>query len=128
MSEMTIEEQRALCAEVMGWTFHKQHADGPWPRGETILFENVWVDKDGHVVVADFRYRPDADTPEGREQANELLEALRPTIHVTLEILDNRVAVILRDIEDPDWLMLGGGRKWPAALVAAVAGMQEKEK
>ncbi|MFH1615794.1 MAG: hypothetical protein ABIG61_12025 [Planctomycetota bacterium] len=70
-------------------------------------------------------YAPDKNI----EQANELWEALPPTIHVTIETIDNWATVTLRDIEDPDWLVRGEGRKWPAALVVAMAKMQaEKEK
>ncbi len=133
---MNIEQQRAACAEFMGW----RKAKAEFSDNDFWLIPNA----DGKTAIVGPRlaelssvYSPDLDDPASREQANELWKKLiEKGYYVTFvnveylahpnELPSFHAILYKRHGTMPE--IVASGIWWNAALVQAVAKLQEQRE
>ena len=118
---MNIEEQRAACARFAGWKRVEYNPEIDAKLGPPFL--PCYQKENGWVVCDVLRYHPDTDV----QQANELIKAVTTTGRTVLvyhrpEGVGDEVEILGLDLEDN---IDSDDPKWPAALTAAVAELQE---
>ena len=123
---MNITDQRAACARFMGW--HKENLECVYD-GPSGVYANWWCDDANKIVIRCRPYHPDLDTPESREQANELLHKVYEAVF-QIEISFHGYPVSVQIYPDVgDTVFEGIGKWWNPAFVEAVAKLQiEREK
>lgn len=120
-------ENAELCARFMGWhyePYREYHSIDPEDE-KYASEEGYWVDEKGNGVSAG-SYNPASDTPAGREQANELWNAVDKKGFFLL-FFDNGKCVQIQDantIAESKFYVEGKGDWWNSALTAAVAELQ----
>lgn len=121
-------KRAAKCAAFMGWN----------TRSRNVPYEHdIYVDASGlevPVVLGGglhvFDYNPADNTPEGREQANDLWKKLDKD-GLLLFFFDNGRHVQIQDAQTLAKAKVhveGSGSWWNAALAAAVAKLQESKQ
>ena len=124
---MTTGKQRAFCAKFMGWTWGMVDSSFGHDSDSEIL--PAWVDNQGDLVCWVKDYRPESNTPEGREQANKLImELVKRKIYPEIYV---GARESLCELYSDKWRdpFRAQGLFWNAALTEAVAELQmEREK